>query len=664
MAKKDKTHSEQEVPLADQIEAADEAQLSVLASSINEQFEAAEEAQDEDKQAELVALMASISERKQALVAAAAAETEAEAEDKPKKDKKKSKAKDEAKAEPEVDDNAKVEVTDEAPADEDKTEDKAGDEVVVESETGSDEASAEIVAESGTNDNKEETPMAASVNNKGSEPEVEIQPDADRLPVIASATTLVAAGADIPGFSAGSNFNNEREVNEAFLKKLNAVRRSQSGSGEQHIVATVTASIPDDRFLSESDALTNANKIEEVISTEAIVAAGGCCAPLEAKYDIFGLGVTSRPVRDSLPAFGTTRAGIRFVRPPVLGALSGAVSFWNCETDANASNNPFQITNVALTSNVATVTTATDHGLNIGDTVIVDASDNVFDGTYVVTAVPADDEFSYSRTNANVASAAATGTVNLTKACLTVTCAAEVEASVTAIPLCLKFGNLSSRAYPELVARNNQLALIEHARASERFLLSLIDAASTQTTHAQVFGSSRDFLIGIGRAAALYRNRHRLDENHPLRLIAPVWVKDAIRDDLAAQLPGDSTLNISDAEISSMISGRGVNVTWHLDGTSTAQSAGDLNCYPTSFEVYLFAEGSFLFLDGGTLDLGIIRDSGLVGTNDYLAFVETFEGIAFVGVESVAITFTTAIEGATMGTLNPATTDYCALANA
>ena len=45
------------------------------------------------------------------------------------------------------------------------------------------------------------------------------------------------------------------------------------------------------------------------------------------------------------------------------------------------------------------------------------------------------------------------------------------------------------------------------------------------------------------------------------------------------------------------------------------------------------------------MDLGIIRDSTLVGTNDYKMFVETFEGIAFVGVESLAVTSTIAVNG-------------------
>ena len=52
-----------------------------------------------------------------------------------------------------------------------------------------------------------------------------------------------------------------------------------------------------------------------------------------------------------------------------------------------------------------------------------------------------------------------------------------------------------------------------------------------------------------------------------------------------------------------------------------------------------------MFLDGGTLDLGIIRDSTLVGTNDYKMFVETFEGVAKVGVESLKVTSTINVNG-------------------
>ncbi len=69
------------------------------------------------------------------------------------------------------------------------------------------------------------------------------------------------------------------------------------------------------------------------------------------------------------------------------------------------------ISNVSLTSNVATITTAAAHKYSPSDSVVVDASNNVFDGTYTIIAVPTATTFTYARTNANIPSAVATGTV-------------------------------------------------------------------------------------------------------------------------------------------------------------------------------------------------------------------------------------------------------------
>jgi hypothetical protein len=70
------------------------------------------------------------------------------------------------------------------------------------------------------------------------------------------------------------------------------------------------------------------------------------------------------------------------------------------------------VTNKALTSNVATLTTSVAHGLTVGKTVKVALSpaDPVFDGVYTVASTPTTTTFSYVKTNANVTSAAVGGT--------------------------------------------------------------------------------------------------------------------------------------------------------------------------------------------------------------------------------------------------------------
>jgi hypothetical protein len=400
---------------------------------------------------------------------------------------------------------------------------------------------------------------------------------ADRQPVIQvteAAPVAITAGADIPGYTAGSTINDMYEVAQAMEKRIHSLRRVNGGDGEQHIVASVTTQYGEDRMLT-TDAESNQAKIDAVVGQEALVASGGHAAPFEVKYDIYGIGSTTvRPVRDSLPKFQADRGGIRFVTPPsfAAGTYADAVGIWTAATDTAPYAN--------------------------------------------------------------------------TKTSLTVSAAQEQTVSTDAVTLQLQFGNLMTRAYPELIARHNELALVQHAREAEQNVISKIGNASTAVTTTSLIGFGRDFLVQIRRAAVAYRSRHRIDPKTQLNAIIPAWVYDAMAADLTLSMPGDGTLSVSEAEINGYLANSNVTLVASPDATVFgSQGASALLEFPDSFDWYLFAEGSFLFLDGGTLDLGIIRDSTLVGTNDYKMFIETFENVAFVGIESLKITSTISVNG-------------------
>jgi chemotaxis protein histidine kinase CheA len=436
----------------------------------------------------------------------------------------------------------------------------------------------------------QEAPVTAAAN----EPDALIEAPADRRPVAQASVAPVAitAGADIPGYTAGSAITDMSEVAQAMSKRLHTLRRVNGGDGEQHIVASITTQYPEDRTLS-TDAESNWNKIQKVVGPEALVASGGHQAPFEVKYDIFGLGSAVRPVRDCLPRFQADRGGIRYIVPPVLSDYANAVGIWTAANDSAETPSP------------------------------------------------------------------------AAKLSLTVTAASETTVATDAVTLQLQFGNLLTRAYPELIARHNELGLIQHAREAEGQILTRMDALSTAVTSTSIIGVARDFLVQIGRAAAAYRSRHRLEADAPLRAIMPAWIKDAMVADLTLSMPGDSTLNAY-GEIDGLFASRNINVCYTLDGSAltTSQGANAMNEFTDTFVWYLFAEGTFLFLDGGTLDLGIIRDSTLVGTNDYKMFVETFEGVAKVGVESLKVTSTISVNGAaaalrdTLGGVTAAVIEY------
>jgi hypothetical protein len=480
--------------------------------------------------------------------------------------------------------------TSEAPAEEapedEETNSSESDESADEDAEGTDEAEASVESDATTEASVEtqETPTELSAQETMEAPvtaaaqnaeNLEIEVPADRRPVaqVSAAPVAITAGADIPGYTAGSTLESMDTVAEAMSKRIHSLRRVNGGDGEQHIVASVTTSFPEERTLS-TDAEENWNKIQNVVGPEALVAAGGHQAPFEVRYDIFGFGSTNRPVREALPSFQADRGGIRFITPPILSDYPDAVGVWTAANDAAETPSPS------------------------------------------------------------------------TKNSLTVAAAQENTVATDAVTLQLQFGNLATRAYPELIARHNELGLVQHAREAEQNLLSKIAAGSTAVTSTSLIGVGRDFLVQLGRAATGYRARHRLEPDAPLRIILPVWVKDAMVADLALSMPGDSLLNAY-SEIDGLMASRGINASYTLDsGMATAQGANAMNEFADTFVWYIFAEGTFLFLDGGTLDLGIIRDSSLVGTNDYKMFVETFEGVAKVGVESLAVTSTIQVNGA------------------
>lgn len=85
--------------------------------------------------------------------------------------------------------------------------------------------------------------------------------------------------------------------------------------------------------------------------------------------------------------------------------LKGFYRWFNIDTNT--------IVNKALTSNVATLTTGTNHEFEIGQSVSISDVDATFNGTFIITAVPTTTSFRYIKTDDDVASTVVTpvGTV-------------------------------------------------------------------------------------------------------------------------------------------------------------------------------------------------------------------------------------------------------------
>lgn len=453
---------------------------------------------------------------------------------------------------------------------------------------------AEPVAASGTSTTASAVGQSEGNTVTSTTTAAAVVPDG-HAPVVASAGAVVLAGGDIPNVSVGSEFPNLHAFGQAMADRINSIRSIfrpvASGDGEQVLVASIRTTAPRERTLTMGDIDGNLAKIEELTNIDSITAAGGMCAPLTTRYDLFDCGgVTDRPVKDALAGFQADRGGIRFYPGPSLGDVTGAIGFWTSEddTDALAPDGP-------------------------------------------------------------------------TKVCARIECPGEVTAEIQAVTMCLTFGVMQNRVFPELAIANTRLAQVAQARISESALLAQIKAGSQKATETAKLSAARDLLDSIGRAMIYFRDRYRLGKNIPLRAVFPWWVQEVLRGDIAIGDPGNqsmrSALSVSDAEIQGFFTDRNVNVTWALDSSAPAVLSGgffnasttNIPAWPTSVEWALYPEGSWLFLDGGQLDLGIVRDSALIKKNDYMQFSETFEAATRIGCESMWVTSAIQLTGQYMG---------------
>lgn len=413
---------------------------------------------------------------------------------------------------------------------------------------------------------------------------------AARQPVRLDARPALVAGADLPGVSAGGRFRNAEHIAEVMHRKIEATKRVEHG---EWLVASIEYHYPAARQLGD-DPVVNGRIIDAVTRPDVLVAAGGFCAPVAVRYDLLNLSVADRPVRDAFAGFEATRGGIRWIEPPVIGDLDAAVREWTV----------------------------------------------------------ADDE------------AAALDPPGEVKPCVRVTCGNEVEALIYGVPLCLTFGNMGARTFPEQIATNNDLGLSTHARFADTLLLGKFDALNGQkdVTSAQVLGATRDLLYVLGVMADYYRNKYRTSRTQRFGVLLPDWAKGVIRADLLRAMGTDNNghpARITDEQIETLIRDLGYNPRWHYDGAASEmfanQADGMANVeYPAEVKWRMWPEGSVLFLDGGRLDFGIVRDSETNKTNDYKTQFETFEGLAHVGREVLTVTSTVCPSGASAGTLAPA----------
>ena len=361
-----------------------------------------------------------------------------------------------------------------------------------------------------------------------------------------------------------------------YAKRLGPVKHVRGGGPDKFGIAMINFPFPDEFTLNERDPAGNLEKIRSSSWQVGI----GMPTELEAFLAAGGICAPPTPFYD-VPGFASRARPVRGALPSY-NAARGGVSVPSVNTIDRA-----------------------DEGVTV-----IEADEDEQGGTFA------------------------------TKACRTVECATWTDTFIGIISHCLQVGNLNARTWPEGVALENDNLMAGWASTAETRLLNRIKALSVQSTTAHVYNAVHDFIYGVLRVKASIRFNLRAELDASYTALVPEYVIEMLQSDLAAQSSNEERYAAQSA-IEGYLSRYGVNVVWVKDDVTgvtsfAAEAGGATDDFPDTVQYALFLNGTFLHLDGGSLELGLVRDSTLNETNDYELFGESFENVARIGPEQAA----------------------------
>jgi hypothetical protein len=376
---------------------------------------------------------------------------------------------------------------------------------------------------------------------------------------------VLIASADVPGFTSGGKLDNL----DALVAAVTARARNLpvTAKGDDAPRYTVASLMREHKFNLGLD--STPAQVNDVLMAAAnpdiLLSSGGWCSPSEISYDFFNI-VCEDGMLD-IPTVGINRGGIRFPTSPSFADVTASTALWRWTETQDI--------------------------------------------------------------------AAATGTAQSgTKTCGRVPCPDFNEERLACDGICLTVGNLTQDAYPEVIANFTRLLFAAHAHKVNRLRIEQLAAFASTPSVTGTFGTAGEGLVApVVNALALnaqdYRSRYAMCRDAVLEVLAPKWLRSAMRSDLRRRTgaPTDQ-LAMTDARLMEMFDIENLRVQWVSDyqertegfpGYFVDSSTPILTSWPSTVEFLMWAPGTVVLGQGMRLDLGIIRDSVLNATNDFTA---------------------------------------------
>lgn len=522
-------------------------------------------------------------------------------------------------------------------------------------------------------------------------------------------TARVSAAGGAPGFIQGQELRSTAELAQALTAQLQSMSSGRGGTGEKVYVANVAHQYPEDRMLRSKDWVGNFSKIEAITGDQALVAAGGLCAPPQTLYDVQVFGSVARPIRDALARFQVDRGAIQF-RPNSSAATAlttgtgTGVGTWTNTQDASTAGDTkgcyvvdcpaiqeAEIQAIYLCLEFSNITARFDPETTAA---------NIAQGM-IAHARRAENELlrqllagSKVLSGAKVIGASRDILVNIDKAVAYYRNRHRLDTDISLtliLPAWVLYlmrsdlaRQIASGDWMSALGVNDQDIMGWFARRGVNPVFHL-DGGIGGTSEVQTItitgtptGGSYTLTFSGQTTAAIPYNAVTADVRTALEALSNINVGEvavgggpqpgtAITVAFGGQYehtdvpqmtstgsftggssPAVAVTTTTASSLTTVVNGVSIASQVYANAAAGAAIPG----YPDQIDALLFATGTKLFLDGGNLDLGLVRDSTLNSRNRYRQFSETFEGVADRGIENLRLVMTVQPTGGTAGTVD------------
>jgi len=218
-----------------------------------------------------------------------------------------------------------------------------------------------------------------------------------------------------------------------------------------------------------------------------------------------------------------------------------------------------------------------------------------------------------------------TGEPTAQKICVDIPCPDEfVELRLNAIGYCVEAGILQTQGWPELITWFMQSLTQEHLRAvSRRTILDMVAGSTAKTVDADTtIGVAAAVLNSAALAATNLRLNRGLPRNATIEGVAPSWLAEAVRADLAMR-EGVDTISVTDAQVTGWFGDRNIALQFVGDWqTRDSGKPGDLNAvaWPATVDLLLYPAGTWFRSMSPIIELGVMYPKEQLQVNRYTRY--------------------------------------------